>query len=161
MRLPLLLLVAAAPLAASALGAGVALAEGPAVQPDFPLPGYWEMTTKYSAVIGGGSTERRCYGPADVPKLVQPCNHHYYCIYSTQDARDGHLRLKGKWFTREKDGQMGGQVADVAGTGTYSHESLTASASGSLNMLGLSVPATAEISAHRLSAVCPPDAKKG
>ena len=162
MRLARIFLIASAPLAAgAALGVGAALAQPPAVQPDFPLPGYWEITSKYSAVIGGGSTDRRCYGPADVAKLVQPCNHHYVCVYSTQDARDGHLVLKGKWFTKEKGGGMGGQAAEVAGSGTYSHESLTATAQGHLNMMGISVPATAELTAHRLSAVCPPDAKKG
>jgi hypothetical protein len=155
-------LIASAPLAAgAALGVGAALAQPPAAQSDFPLPGYWEMTTKYSAIIGGGSTDRRCYGPADVPKLVQPCNHHYVCVYSTQEAHNGHLVLKGKWYTREKDGRVGGQAAEVAGAGTYSHDNLTATAQGHLNMLGMAVPATAEVTAHRLSATCPPDAKKG
>lgn len=167
MRITPLLLILAAPLAA---GAALAQAqpqtppqvEGrPSLPGDFPLPGYWEMTTKYTALIGGGSTDRRCYGPADVPKLVQPCNHHYVCVYSTHDANNGRLVLKGKWFNKEKDGQVGGEAAEVQGSGSYTPDSLTASAKGHLNLMGVTVPATAEISAHRLSATCPVGAKKG
>ena len=114
------------------------------------------MTTKYESIISGGSTDRRCYGPADVPKLVQPCNHHYDCTYSTQDAKNGHLTLKGQWVAKK-----GGQVIDVSGTGTYTPESLTASANMRSSMFGIPLNGTGEITAHRLSATCPVDAKKG
>ena len=161
MRSTLLLLILAAPLAAGAVLAQTE-PEAPQGRPgDLPLPGYWEITTKYSSVIGGESTDRRCYGPADVHKLAQPCNHHHICVYSTNDVRDGHIVLKGKWFSKEKDGTTGGEVANFAGSGSYTPESLTASAKGNYDFLGMSVPATAELSARRLSATCPPDAKKG
>jgi hypothetical protein len=161
MRCIPLLLILAAPLAA---GAALAQMEpqGPPSRPgDLPLPGYWEITTKYSSVIGGETTDRRCYGPADVHKLAQPCNHHHVCVYSTNDVHDGRIVLKGKWFSKEKDGTTGGEVADFAGSGTYTPESLSASAQGHYEFLGMSMPATAELTAHRVSATCPPDAKKG
>jgi hypothetical protein len=153
MRFAQLLPILAAPLAASA-----ALAQPPGPPPpnDLPLPGYWEMTTKYESIVSGGGTDRRCYGPADVPKLTRPCNHHYDCTYSTQDAVNGHLTLKGQWVAKK-----GGQVIDVAGSGVYTPESLNASAKMRTTLLGIPLNGTGEITAHRLSATCPPDAKKG
>jgi hypothetical protein len=156
MRFTLLFLSLAAPLAASAALAQTGPGDHPPVPRDFPLPGYWEMTTKYESIISGGSTDRRCYGPADVPKLVQPCNHHYDCTYSTQDAKNGHLTLKGQWVAKK-----GGQTIDVSGAGAYSPESLTAHADMRTTLLGIPLSGTGEIAAHRLSATCPADAKKG
>jgi hypothetical protein len=153
MRFAPLLLTLAAPLAASA---ALAQEPPPPTANDLPLPGYWEMTTKYESIVSGGGTDRRCYGPADVPKLVQPCNHHYDCTYSTQDAQNGHLKLKGQWVAKK-----GGQTIEVQGTGAYTPESLTASAEMHTHLLGLPLSGTGQITAHRLSATCPTGAKKG
>jgi Protein of unknown function (DUF3617) len=150
MRLaPLLILLA--------LPAGSAFAQNRAALPnDLPLPGYWEMTTNVQSIIHDTKTERRCYGPADVPRLVQPCNHHYNCEYSTQEARNGHLTLKGQWVSKKN-----GQTIDVSGSGTYTRESLNASAKMHTSFLGLPLSGTGQITAHRISAECPADAKKG
>lgn len=147
---PLLFALLAAP-------AGGALAQPRAALPDdLPSPGYWEMTTRVQSIIQDTKTERRCYGPADVPRLVQPCNHHYNCEYSVQDARDGRLKLKGQW-TEKKNGQ----VIDVEGTGTYTRDNLSASAKMHTKLFGLPLSGTGEITAHRVSAECPADAKRG
>jgi hypothetical protein len=140
-----------------ALPASAALAQGrPDLPNDLPAPGYWEMTTTVQSIIHDNKTERRCYGPADVPRLVQPCNHHYDCEYSTQEARNGHLTLKGKWVAKKS-----GQVIDVEGAGTYTRENLNASAKMHTSLFGLPLSGTGEITAHRLSAECPADAKRG
>jgi hypothetical protein len=142
-----------------ALPAGAALAQAPApavTARDFPLPGYWEMTTKVESIIHDTKTERRCYGPADVPRLVQPCNHHYNCEYSTQKAEQGHLLLKGQWVDKKN-----GQTIDVQGAGTYSPESLNATADMHTRLLGIPLSGKGEITAHRISAECPVGAKKG
>lgn len=139
----------------AALTAGSAYAASPVPAGEqFPLPGYWEMTTSVASIIHDNKTERRCYGPSDVVKLVQPCNHHYTCTYSTQDARNGHLTLKGDWVAKK-----GGQVVHVSGQGTYTPESLHAIADMHTTLFGLPLSGTGEITAHRLGAECPPDAK--
>lgn len=152
MRLAPLLLIVSAPLLACAASAG----ERASIPNDLPLPGYWEMTTKVESIIHDTKTERRCYGPNDVPRLVQPCNHHYNCEYSTQDARNGHLTLKGAWVAKK-----GGQVVQVQGTGLYTRDDLKAEAQMHTSFLGIPLSGTGHITAHRISGTCPADAKKG
>ena len=53
------------------------------------------------------------------------------------------------------------QVIDVSGGGAYSPESLSAHADMHTTLLGIPLSGTGEVAAHRLSATCPADAKKG
>lgn len=144
------------PIVILALAAGVSSArEKPAAPQDFPLPGYWETTTKVQSVINETKTEKHCYKAADVIRLLQPCNHHHTCEYSTQDAHNGRLTLKGEWVNKKDH-----RVIEVAGVGSYSHEKMTATAEMHTQFLGIPVSGKGELSARRISADCPPEAEE-
>jgi hypothetical protein len=152
MRLAQILLIAATPLAIGA----AALAQARQFPADFPLPGYWEQTTKVESIIHSNKTEYKCYTAQDVGKLLQPCNHMHVCEYSTKEAKDGRLVLKGRWVNKKDN-----RVIEVAGVGRYSNDHMTASAEMHTSFLGIPISGTGELSARRVSAQCPPDAKKG
>ncbi len=149
MRLtPLLLLLS--------LPAGAAMAQDPIANPrDFVSPGYWETTSKLTSPFQSEKTEKRCVTPADVIKFMEPCNHHYNCEYSVRHISDGHIVLKGQWV-----GKKDGQVVDVAGTGTYTSDTLHATAKMHTRLLGLPLSGEATSDARRLGAVCPPGSEK-
>ncbi len=117
---------------------------------DFIQPGYWETVTTMTSPFHQEKSEQRCVKPADVLKFMQPCNHHYNCEYPTQEIADGHIMLKGQWV-----GVKDGQVIEVAGHGTYTHDTLHAEADMRTSFLGLPLSGHAVTDAHRISGECP------
>ncbi len=139
---PLRLIAAAAALCALA-GATPAIAASHAV-----LPGWWEYTT--SSQFSADKVEHRCVRPDEIDKFVAgPSNRHYTCTYPTSQLANGRAKFIGVCVSKH------GTRYPVRWAGTYDPEHFQLQGTASPNLIGLSIPVSASISARRIAATCP------
>jgi hypothetical protein len=121
------------------------------------LPGYWETENKVLSPKASDKVERKCLKPDQIEKFLTqgPNNKNYVCTYPTQEIHDGHLLLKGSCADKH------GLSFKIAGQGTYTLSELHVTANARPAIIGIPIPIVykAELDAHRLADVCPPDAK--
>jgi hypothetical protein len=130
----------------------VAFAGGAAAQSAIS-PGYWETTSKVTAPFPTHKTERRCIRPQDVAKFMEgQINHIYKCTYPKKLVADGRIELAGSCKTRD------GDPVPIAGSGSFTSDSMHVEARIAPKIGGLTVPIHAETDARRLGDDCPADA---
>jgi hypothetical protein len=137
--------------------AALSLAAAAAAAQDSITPGYWETTSKVTSPFPTHKTERRCIKPQDVSKFMEgQINHIYKCTYPTKVVADGKIRLEGSCKTRD------GDPVPIAGSGSFTAETMHVEARIAPKIGGLTVPIHAETDAHRLGDDCPaPEAAGG
>ncbi|MBE7217779.1 MAG: hypothetical protein INR64_04845 [Caulobacteraceae bacterium] len=112
------------------------------------LPGWWEYTT--SSQFSADKTEHRCVKPDEIDKFVAgPSNHHYTCTYPTTELADGRAKYVGVCVSKH------GTRYPVRWSGTYDPEHFQLNGTAMPNIIGLSIPVSASITARRLSPICP------
>ncbi|RYG16720.1 MAG: DUF3617 family protein [Caulobacteraceae bacterium] len=110
---------------------------------DAPLPGYWEYKYKVFVV---SKTDMKCLTPKDVKRFFDGlCNKGSTCTYSTNDARDGKVKLVGQWIDHKN------RHTQVKADGVYTPTSFALKANVTLNS-GISLAGTIE--GRRLTATC-------
>ena len=143
-------------LLAFAIAASFLGASAPASAADKVLPGYWESTTHYSLLLSQTSTTRKCLTTAEVEEwLTKPAPKHFECTYGSKRVGGGTAHFDMTCV----DGRA--HTLRMSINGTYAPERFHLVANGSLTMMGVPLPGSADIDAHRLSAECPADAKPG
>ena len=135
--------------ALAALGAAAACAAPAAAhEAKTVLPGWWEYTA--ATAVSSPSTDHRCVKPDEIDKFMSgPSNGHYHCTYPTRQVGAGRARFVGVCVSKH------GSKYPVEWSGTYAPERFDLHGTVRPNLAGLSIPVSATISAHRLSATCP------
>jgi len=112
---------------------------------DAPLPGYWQY--KYHVLILPAGDDMKCLTPKDVKKFFDGlCKKDTKCTYSTNEAKDGKVKLVGLWIDH-KDRHV-----KVKANGVYDPNSFKLKANITLSGL----PVSGTIEGKRIGAVCPP-----
>lgn len=115
-------------------------------------PGYWETRTDWLGQKG--APDRLCIKPQDVARFLSgPSNHIYRCTYPVSTAARGAISFEGTCADRK------GQKIKLRGKGAYTTATVRMTATGTAKMLGISLPGSAAVDAHLISATCPPGAK--
>jgi hypothetical protein len=115
--------------------------------------GWWETTNQMLAPMHSTKVEQRCIRPEDVDRFMQgPGNHIYKCSYPTREVQNGRIRLKGSCKSRD------GAPFPIAGTGTYTRETLHLEVEASAPLGPQRLPVRAATDARRLAPDCPIEA---
>jgi hypothetical protein len=152
--------IALRPLALALAPVLITLAGASHAQASPVLPGYWDSNDTYQVLFTGGGHTKKCLTAEKIDSFVAaPSNSHYHCTYASQQISGGQASYRGG-ACYSKSGRK--VLSDVAVDGRYEPEAfhlafrfkLMVSAGG-----GIGLPGSAEITAHRISAECPADAK--
>lgn len=112
------------------------------------LPGWWEYTT--SSQFSSDKVEHRCVRPDEIDKFVAgPSNRHYACTYPTTELANGRARYVGVCVSKH------GNRYPVRWSGTYDAEHFKLNGTAMPNVIGISIPVSASITARRVAATCP------
>lgn len=137
-------------LAAAAAAALVGAAPGPSAADTKVLPGYWESTTQYTLLMSQTSTKRQCLTTEEVEQwLTRPAPKHFTCSYDRKRVGGGLAHFEMSCTDARR------HTLKLTINGTYAPERFHLAAEGSLTMMGVPLPGSAVIDAHRLSAECP------
>jgi hypothetical protein len=129
--------------------AGTALAAA-----DLPQAGYWESTSKSS--LSSSKTKRECLSDQKIQSyLTGPSNPHYTCRYDSRHIAGGHAAMEGECVDNN------GLKSRVKVEGDYTATSFTLGSHLKVVIGGLTIPVTADVEAHRISAQCPMAADGG
>ncbi len=140
--------VAAAATLAAGLLALPAASPAQTQDPNQPKVGYWQYNYHVSIVPAGD--DMKCLTKADVANFFSNlCTRHFTCVYTTNETRDGKVKLVGTWIDHKN------RVTKVNADGIYDPASFHLNAHVNLDAL-LGIGANGTIDGKFISDTCPP-----
>ena len=139
----------AAPVVAGALLLAAPSAATPPQAADQPQPGYWEYTT---SALGVRDTETKCVRPSEINRFFNGLStRKWRCTYPVRQVGNGQARFEGTCSDHKN------RRVNVRLNGPYAAESFRFNGGAQIARGTPYIPAS--ITARRISAQCPANAK--
>jgi hypothetical protein len=146
-KLPTLARLAAAVALAAGLLALPAASPAAPQDPNQPKVGYWQYNYHVSIIPAGN--DMKCLSKEDVKNFFSNlCTRHFQCAYTTNETRDGKVKLVGTWTDHKN------RVTKVNADGVYDPASFHLNAHVNLGAL-LGIGANGTIDGKFVSETCP------